>query len=913
MKKTLYSLVFAFVLSTTPQLFAQSAKSTSTTLVNQIEGIKEYKLNNGLQVLLIPDQSLSNMVVNITYHVGSKHEGYGEKGMAHLLEHMLFKSTKNLGDIKKMLSDKGGNANGTTFYDRTNYYEVFPYSEENLKWSIEMEADRMINATLLQADLDKEFSVVRNEFEIGENDPAGTLMEKVINAGYLWHNYGNSTIGSREDIERVKTSQLRKFYEKYYQPDNAVLVIAGKFDETKAMQYVNQYFGAIPKPTRVLEEIQTVEPAQDGEKYIEVKRAGDAQAVGVMYHTASYADKDYAALAVLNKILTSDPSGYLYKALVDTHKVSSLWTMMPELRDAGFIYFGYDVGKDKDIKVVTNDIRNELNKIATINYNEDDVKRAKAALLKSFDNLNNNTLYKAINLTEVIGSGDYRLFLLYRDNVEKVTVADIKRVADKYFKENNRTLGVFIPSNNEVRVKPTEVTNKDIKELVSNYKGREAEKEAKPFEASIKNLKAHYSEGKISNGLKYGIIDKEIKGEKILISLNLPVSNEKELTNKKRIGELTAQLLTAGTKTMTKEQIKDRLDELKSSVYFSFSNQNLYVNINTYKKSLDETMKIVKDLITNPVFPAAELEKLKLENITYLEANLNDPQAVAFTELDRKTSNYPKTSIFYTPSYQEMIEQYKAVKQADVVAFYNSILGANNGVASVIGTNDKTKVQNLLETTFGKWNSKSKYEKAYPTYFDTNKKDEIINIADKENATAAGQLHFKMNRNHPDYPALVIADEMLGSGGFLAARIPSRLREKEGISYGAGSFLNVPSDAKNEVATWGYYAFLNPTKRAEVEKAVKEEIQKALTEGFTAEELKTNIASWKTGRVTNLGTDNTLINLSNNYLLNNISFDDYSSLEEKVEKLNVKQVNDVIKKYISLDKLTSIYTGTFNK
>ena len=165
MRKTLLSLCLVFALANTTIVTAQT-KNQGATLVNQVEGIKEYKLANGMQVLLIPDPSQSNMIVNIVYHVGSKHEGYGEKGMAHLLEHMLFKSTKNLGDIKKMLSDKGGDANGTTYYDRTNYYEIFPSSDENLRWSLEMEADRMINATIKQEDLDKEFSVVRNEFEI---------------------------------------------------------------------------------------------------------------------------------------------------------------------------------------------------------------------------------------------------------------------------------------------------------------------------------------------------------------------------------------------------------------------------------------------------------------------------------------------------------------------------------------------------------------------------------------------------------------------------------------------------------------------------------------------------------------------------------------------------------------------------
>lgn len=698
MKKTLLSLCLVFAFANSSYVMAQT-KAGGATFVTQVEGIKEYKLSNGLQVLLLPDQSQSNVVVNIVYNVGSKHEGYGEKGMAHLLEHMLFKSTKNLGDIKKMLSDKGGIANGTTWYDRTNYYEIFPSSDENLRWSIEMEADRMINATIKQEDLDKEFSVVRNEFEIGENNPSSVLMERVISAGYLWHNYGKSTIGSKEDIERVKTPQLRKFYEKYYQPDNATLIIAGKFDEKKTMDYVNQYFAPIPKPTRVLDEVLTVEPAQDGEKFVEVKRAGDSQSVGVMYHVAAYSDKDYAAIDVLNNILTSDPSGYLYKALVDTHKIASIWAFSPEVRDASFFYIGTEIPKEKNIEQTKNDIRAELDKVATINYTDQDVQRAKANIIKNIENRKNNTINFAIALTEIVGAGDYRLGFLYRDNIEKVTKEDIKRVAEKYFRANNRTVGTFIPTKDEIRVKPNELTNKQITELVSNYKGRAAEKEAKPFEASIKNLKAHYAEGKLNNGLKYGIIDKEIKGEKVILSFNLPVSNEKDLANKGIIGQLTAELLMSGTKNLTKEQIKDQLDELKSSVGFRFSGQTLSVTINTYKNSLDKTMDIVRQIITEPTFPQAELTKTVNEYTTYLDANTNDPQALAFNEINRLTSNYPKSSIFYTASFSELKDEIKTIKQTDLVNFYKNILGAQNGVVSVVGTNDKAKVEKILSDT----------------------------------------------------------------------------------------------------------------------------------------------------------------------------------------------------------------------
>ena len=284
------------------------AAQTSPKLVTSVEGINEYELPNGLKILLIPDAAQTNLVVNIVYKVGSRYEGYGETGMAHLIEHMLFKQCKKFTDIKKAIADKGALANGTTWYDRTNYYEILSGTDENLRWALDMESDRMVNSKILPEELKKEFSVVRNEFEMGENDAANVLNERVLSTMYLWHNYGKSTIGSKEDIERVKAENLKAFYKKYYQPDNAVLIIGGKFDAKKALAYVQQYFAPIPRPTRVLQPTYTLEPAQDGERSVMLRRSGDIQYIGMSYHTPSYADKDYSANDALVEILTNNPS-----------------------------------------------------------------------------------------------------------------------------------------------------------------------------------------------------------------------------------------------------------------------------------------------------------------------------------------------------------------------------------------------------------------------------------------------------------------------------------------------------------------------------------------------------------------------------------------------------------------------------
>ena len=909
MRKILLRLGIVLAFALTHSISAQ--KSDAPTYLGNVEGIKEYSLKNGMKLLLIPDGSQSNMVVNIVYNVGSKDEGYGEKGMAHLLEHMLFKSTKNMGDIKKQLSDKGGAANGTTYFDRTNYYEIFPSNDENLKWAIQMEADRMINATILQTDLDKEFSVVRNEFEISENNPTRVLMDKVYSTAYMWHNYGNSTIGSKEDIERVKASTLRKFYEKYYQPDNATLIIAGKFDEDNALKYVTQYFSVLPKPTRELGGTYTVEPAQDGEKLIELKRVGESKIIAAAYHTAAYADKDYAALAALGEILTANPSGYLYKNLVDTKKVSSIWYYTPESRDAGLMYFNFDVLKDKDLAVTQDAVKAELDKVATIKYNDEDLNRAKSKLLKQIDDTKNNTIGFAISLTEIVGAGDYKLAFLYRDNVEKLTVADLNRVAEKYFKANNRTIGLFIPSANEIRVKPAEYRADQIAALTGNYKGKALEKEAAPFEASITNLKKNLTEGVLSNGMKYGLINKEVKGDKVLATFKLPVGNEKDLAGKNEIGLMTAELLKAGTKTKTKEQIQDRLDQLKSSINASFSGQNLVISLSTYKDSYVEVMDILRDLLANSVFPQNELEKSIAEYKTYLDGESKDPQTIAQNELERLASPYPKESIFYTASLQEQINEVTKVTRDQIVDFYQNILGANNGVGTIVGNVDGKTAVSSLENTFGKWTAKSKYTEVKPTYFETKKADKKFLTPDKENAVALGTNSFKMDQKNPDYPALVLANEILGSGGFLSARLPMRLREKEGISYGVGSFIRIP--VSNDVASWGYYALLNPTKRDAVEKAVKEEVGKALKEGFTADEVVTNKKSYANIQKTMLGMDNTLINLVNKKLQYGVPLDDYDTLSAKIQTLQVDDVNAALRKYLSLDRVTSVYAGDFDK
>ncbi len=427
-----------------------------TKLITEVEGISEYRLSNGVQALLFPDDSKPKFTVNMTVLVGSRHEGYGETGMAHLLEHMLFKGTPTHNDIPALLKDRGVlNLNGTTWLDRTNYFETLPSNDDNLEFAIKMEADRLLNSTIKGEDLLSEMTVVRNEFEMGENSPASILMQRLMATAYEWHNYGKTTIGNRSDIERVPLDNLRRFYTKYYQPDNIMVVVAGKFDQAEALELLEKYFGSLKVPDRELPKTYMEEPVQDGERVVVLRRVGDVQMAGVGYHIPAAADPDFVVCEVLGQILGLEPGGLLYKNLVEPGLASSVSTFNIPGHDPGMLLAFCEVSKEKDLEAAKNRMLETIESIGTNGVAEEDVKRAVQRLLKEREQTFANTESMAIELSEWRAYGDWRLFFIHRDRLEKVTAADVQRVAQTWCLPSNRTVGLFIPTPEPVRAQGT--------------------------------------------------------------------------------------------------------------------------------------------------------------------------------------------------------------------------------------------------------------------------------------------------------------------------------------------------------------------------------------------------------------------------------------------------------------------------
>ncbi len=879
------------------------------TKVTTVEGITEYRLANGLRVLLFPDQSKQTITVNITYMVGSKHENYGETGMAHLLEHLVFKGTPNHPDIPKELTEHGARPNGTTWVDRTNYFETFNATEENLKWAIDLESDRMINSYIAKKDLDSEMTVVRNEFESGENSPFRVLMQRTMAAAFDWHNYGKSTIGARSDIENVSIDRLQAFYRKYYQPDNATLVVAGKFDEPKTLELVNQKFGSITKPVREIQPYYTLDPTQDGERSVTVRRVGDTQLVMAAYRIPPGSHADYAPVAVLAQILGTEPSGRLYKALVDTKKASSIFSFDFQWKEPGLLFNIAQVLKESSLEDAKTAMIKTLDDVAKNPPTKDEVERAKTELTKQVELMFNSSEQVGLALSEAIGTGDWRLLHLTRDRIKAVTVEEVTRVAQHYLKPDNRTVGLFIPTENPSRAEIPAAPN--VEELVKNYKGQQNVAQGEIFDPSPANIESRISRTTLPNGVKVAMLEKKTRGESVRVSIAFRFGDEKTLAGKTTAGSFTGSMLDKGTSKLTRQQIKDEFDRLKANVSIFGSSRSLNVSIETTRPNLAETVNLLVTVLKDPSFPADEFEKLKNEELAGFESQRSEPQAIAFNKFQRHLSPYPKSDPRYVETFDENIASIKAVTLDEVKKFYKAFYGSTNGTTiGLVGDFDQATIQKLITDAFGSWNSPTSYKRLENKAFTVPVINESTETPDKANAMFVAGYNFEMKDDNPDYAALVIGHYMLG-GGFLNSRLAVRIRQKDGLSYGVGSNVNIA--VLDNASSFTAFAIYAPENAVKLEAAFMEEINKVITDGFTAEEVTAAKSGWLQQRTVSRAQDAGLANsISNNLFLNRtLAWDE--KIEKEVAELTPEKINAAMKKYLDPAKINIVKAGDFAK
>ncbi len=871
------------------------------TRVTSVEGVTEYRLANGLKILLIPDRSIETITVNVTYLVGSRHEGYGETGMAHLLEHLMFRGTRRFPNIKADFQQRGARYNGSTSFDRTNYYETFPASAKTLAYVLDVEADRMVNASIARRDLDAEMTVVRNEFESGENSPFGVLRERMAASAYLWHNYGKAIIGARSDIENVPIERLRAFYSHYYQPDNAVLLISGKLDESAALRLAQERFGRIPRPSRALRRTYTVEPTQDGERTVTLRRAGDVQLVSALYHMPPGTHPEYAAVDVLVALLNHVPSGRLHKALVETGLASSVFGTERQQREAGFAYFGANLRQDVSLEAARDALLRVLEGFVKNPVTEEEVDLAKRRLVNDIELTLADSRELTSVLSECAGIGDWRVLFLHRDRLKRITADDVQAAATRYLKPANRTLGMFIPTPSPDRAEIPPVP--DLAAALKDYRGSAAVAQGEDFNPTPASIEARVIRRTLPGGMKLALLPKKTRGGTVVAQLTLRWGDEQSKLNRAAACGIASGMLLRGTRQHSREQLRNQFDRLKANVGVGGDGGT----VETVRESLPEVLRLMAEVLRQPSFPDEEFEQLRRSSLTSIDTQRSDPSALAGLALARHLNPYPPEHWLYTTTLDERSARLQALSLAEVKRCYADFYGASDSELAVVGDFDPEQIARLAQELFGDWKSPRPYARIPLRVADVAPVDNVINTPDKANAVLRAGVLLRLRDDNPDYPALLLGNYLLG--GSSDSRLMRRIREKEGLSYSVGSFLS--ADSFFERGSFGVFAIYAPQNRARVERALTEELRKALADGFSGEEIETGKKGLLQSRQLARSSDGTVASRLVSYLVLGRTFAWEEEQERRIAAMTPKAVVEALRRYIDPAKLSVVKAGDF--
>ena len=903
MLKPLRVLCLLAALSSPAVLIAQTLPA-GVTSVRSVEGIDEYRLTNGLQVLLVPDDSKPTTTVNLTYHVGSRHENYGETGMAHLLEHMMFKGTPKHPTVWAEFQKRGLEANGSTWFDRTNYTAVLAVNDDNLKWYLGWLADSMVNSFIARKDLDTEMTVVRNEMERGENSPDRILLQRAMALMYDWHNYGHDTIGARADVENVDIPRLQAFYRQYYQPDNATLVVAGKLDEQRVLAWIAQSFGPLKKPTRKLPVLYTLDPAQDGERSVTLRRIGGAPVIYAGYHVPAGAATDFAAVDLLRMVLGDTPSGRLHKRLTEKQLAASTYAFGFGLHDPGLFIAGAGLAPGQDVDKARGELLAAVESLKSEPVTADELQRAKIKWMNEWDQAFTNPETIGFALSQSIAQGDWRMFFLMRDRVRTITLADVQRVAETYLLPDNRTLATYVPTEKPQRA-PAPV-RADIEQAMKEFKPAAAAAKVEAFDATPKNIDARTQTFTVG-GMKAALLPKGTRGGAVSAVMVLRFGDATSTLGLGEVGLVVAALLDKGTTTLSREQVQDRLDALKTELQIGGSANYVSITLNSRREHLPAAIALVGDLLRHPALAPDAFDEVKRQTLTAIEQQRKEPQFIAQKALARLSNPYPRGDLRYERTADEMIEDVNALSVTKLRDFHAGFYGASAGEFAAVGDLDVAAVRAALNSAFADWTSRAPYTRLPRPAAPVKAERLVLTTPDKQNAVMLVQESLPLTEKDADYPALLMADYLLGEG--TGSRLWKRIREGEGLSYSVGTGIEWSHFEPN--SPWQAYAIFAPQNRAKVEASFNDEITRTLKTGFTAKELAEGISSQLSYRRLNRAQDSYLAGALRENQFLGLTFAHEAEVDAAIARLTLDQVNAALRKYVRPGDFAAAYAGDF--
>jgi zinc protease len=821
----------------TPTPSAMAAKPMS------LNGVRETKLANGLTVLTKEVHTAPVVYFSVWYKAGSEQEQLGQSGMSHLLEHMMFKGTKTRkpGDISAMLQQNGAQFNATTFFDRTNYFETL--ASDRLDLALQLESDRMVNSLFNEAEHQKEMTVVRSEYEGGENNPGSALTKAVRLAAYQVHPYRWTTIGFRSDIENISRDEMYAYYKKYYVPNNATIVMVGDFDTKTALAKIQKYFGSIPaKP--IQERFITPEPEQVGERRVIVRRAGTTPQIEISYHIPEFGHPDRYAFDVLESALSGGRTARFFGALVQSGLASSAEAYDYGLREPDLFSMSADAQPGKTNADLEKALLAEIEKVQTTPISQEElnrvVKQAEAAYIYGQDSVQS----QGSQLGENAMRGDWRYGETYLENLRKVTPADVQRVAKKYLIERNRTVGYFEPTvpaadgpaSGQATANPVGLDTSDAPKptvLANAQMKAPAASATSVAPAPVKSTRVV-----LDNGLTVVVQENHANPTVAVSGALLSAGGIFDPADKPGLASMTASQLSRGTTTRSLLDIARTLEDVGATARVSGGDEYVSLGGRSLTRDFDTMLDVLADQLRNPSFPADELEKSRRQTLAAIESARQDTGTLA--QIAFTNAIYPKGHPYHAPTLDEQAAVIKSLTREDLVAFHAAKYAPERTVITVVGDVDANKAVASIQKAFGSWAKKGNLPAIDIPDVAANAgkaasvglaKPIVINLADKAQADVVYGYAGHLKRTDPDFYPVTVINTIMGSG--LASRLGVNVRDRLGLVYGISSGTDASLGAGPFSVNFGS----NPQN---VDKAVAEtrrQLALAHDKGFTKDEV----------------------------------------------------------------------------
>jgi zinc protease len=937
---------------------AQAAHAQGLSFVRQVHQISEHRLPNGLQVLFIEDNSRPQATVNMTYRVGSRHEGPGEYGSAHLLEHMLFKAAGNAANPKYKkpileMQQLGMRWNGTTNTDRTNYFAHFSTGDtraaERLEYMIGWLSAMMTQAQFTQADLNAEMTVVRNEFERANSEPGRVLGERMRAAAYSSHPYNHPTIGTLADIENMPFERLQAFYRLHYRPDNATLIVAGQFDMALVRRLIEREFGAIAKPSTALPETWSVEPVQEGAKLVELRRTGGAPQAAVLYHAPGSGQRDTLVASMYSEIL-AQKGGPLERGLTEQKYGLSEWAFYAPLREPGYFMAGMTLPEQgtRTSAAFDTDSRSALAALASVveTYiaTAQDLERARRSYQVGVRSVWRNTEALAMQLSNAVGRGDYRLLAIERELIGQITLEEVQAFAKRHLIATNRTGGLYLPaaSSSEVIRSPakaavkaqsidqlfasTPLTTFSIANFVINSPAGGILSQfsiptlgtATTATTTPQGMLEHTRQAQLivggKPGLKLGVMTRSTKDDRVHGTLRLRWGTLASIRGQSVLASMVAPLLTdgmaagkeQGQEAMNTVQIKERLQELDASISFATAAGGLSASLEFPAANSVAVLGFMADLMRRPAFGVKEFEPNQNIMLSTMLSIKNNPASLAGNVLERNHSaHYPDGDPRKSRSFEDTEKLMREATRDKLSAFWQRFGSAQHGELALVGPIALDSVQPLMQQLLGDWGTTEPHEPSESEYgAPVGELFTQLKVTDKANANYNARISFPLNQQSPDFPALALGIDMFSRLGLW-----TRVREKEGLSYGVGASTGVPWLGNSASIDIG--ASFAPQNLAKLRSAVAEEISRAQNEGYSTLQVNTAKSGLLARRRESLNSPAAVAGIVAFNLQYNRAMDAYNIFTTAFEKLDAPSVNAALKKYLGASPLREVTAGTF--